>query len=317
MSVQHLLPPPALPFDGKRKRPQHHEAWKEYLKALPTEAVRVEGVALNYVAVAVASTPAPASAELPPPPLPRKKSSVSSVPDKVALPPLLTACPTSNLIELIARLLDLLIKINDQQPQPLPVIVPALYSTSAVDALGPQITRFHLRLPPNISVQSYLSRLAHYSLIPNAVLVAAVYYIDLLSARFPAFTLNLLTVHRFLLTATTVGCKGLLDAFATNTHYARVGGVQVHELNLLETEFLGRVGWCVVPRDGLGLQTAGTMLHTYYRRLIELVGDLGEGLEEGTAMYVLGRTVPPQRQQAERDDAEADDDDDSSDEDWY
>ncbi|ODQ77941.1 hypothetical protein BABINDRAFT_18353, partial [Babjeviella inositovora NRRL Y-12698] len=97
---------------------------------------------------------------------------------------------------------------------------------------------FHSRSPPNISIHSYLLRLSKYSSIPNSILLATIYYIDLLSSKFPAFSLNSLTVHRFLLTATTVGCKGLLDSFATNTHYAKVGGVQVDELNLLEMEFL-------------------------------------------------------------------------------
>ncbi len=64
---------------------------------------------------------------------------------------------------------------------------------------------------------------------------------------YPAFTITSLTVHRFLITAATVAAKGLSDSFWNNTTYARVGGVKLEELGLLELEFLHRVDWRIVP----------------------------------------------------------------------
>jgi Cyclin len=87
-----------------------------------------------------------------------------------------------------------------------------------------------------------------------------VFYIDLLSRSYPAFTLSSLTVHRFLITAITVASKGLCDAFCTNTHYAKVGGISVVELNMLELEFLKKVGWKIVPEP--------SMLDAYYKSMI-------------------------------------------------
>jgi hypothetical protein len=68
-------------------------------------------------------------------------------------------------------------------------------------------------------------------------------------------------VHRFLITAATVAAKGLSDAFWNNSTYARVGGVKVAELKLLELEFLHRVDWKIVPNP--------EVLVAYYAGLVE------------------------------------------------
>jgi hypothetical protein len=59
----------------------------------------------------------------------------------------------------------------------------------------------------------------------------------------PAFTISSLTVHRFLITALAVSSKALCDAFCTNVHYAKVGGIRVVEFNYLEREFLSIIDW--------------------------------------------------------------------------
>ena len=88
-----------------------------------------------------------------------------------------------------------------------------------------------------------------------------VYYIDRLCALYPDFTINTLTVHRFLITAAAVAGKGLSDSFWNNSFYARVGGVKVAELKLLELEFLYRVDWRIVPNP--------EVLVAYYKGLVE------------------------------------------------
>lgn len=103
-------------------------------------------------------------------------------------------------------------------------------------------------------------RIVKYSSLEKPTLLSAVFYIDLLSRCYPAFTLSSLTVHRFLITAVTVASKGLCDAFCTNTHYAKVGGIGVAELNMLELEFLKKVDWQIVPEP--------TVLEAYYKSMI-------------------------------------------------
>lgn len=101
-----------------------------------------------------------------------------------------------------------------------------------------------------------------------------VYYIDRLCALYPDFTINTLTVHRFLITAATVAGKGLSDSFWNNSFYARVGGVKVAELKLLELEFLYRVDWRIVPNP--------EVLVAYFKGLVERCdGYVLEGDEDG------------------------------------
>ena len=88
---------------------------------------------------------------------------------------------------------------------------------------------------------------------------------------YPAFTISSLTVHRFLITAATVAAKGLSDSFWTNSLYAKVGGVSLRELALLEVEFLKRLEWRIVPKP--------ETLVDYYKGLV----DRGEG-------YILEKT---------------------------
>ena len=94
-----------------------------------------------------------------------------------------------------------------------------------------------------------------------------VYYIDRLCALYPDFTVTTLTIHRFLITAATVAAKGLSDSFWNNSTYARVGGIKIAELGLLELEFLYRVDWKIVPNP--------EVLVDYYKGLI----DRTEGFE--------------------------------------
>ena len=117
------------------------------------------------------------------------------------------------------------------------------------------------RSPPGISVLDYLARLAKHATLKPPLLLSMVYYIDQLCASYPAFTITTLTVHRFLITAATVASKGLSDIFWNNSTYARVGGVKLAELGLLELEFLHRVDWKIIPKP--------EMLTDYYKGLIE------------------------------------------------
>jgi len=124
-----------------------------------------------------------------------------------------------------------------------------------------RLTRFHSRTPPRISVRDYLQRLTTHATLSPPILLSIVYYIDRLCALYPAFTVSSLTVHRFLIASATVASKGLSDSFWTNKTYARVGGISVDELALLELEFLWRVEWKIVPQPEI--------LVDYYLSLVE------------------------------------------------
>lgn len=123
------------------------------------------------------------------------------------------------------------------------------------------------RTPPGISVLDYLQRLAKHATLTPPLLLSMVYYIDRLCLLYPAFTITTLTVHRFLITAATVAAKGLSDSFWNNATYARVGGIKIAELGLLELDFLYRLDWKIVPNP--------ETLVEYYQGLV----DRAEGYE--------------------------------------
>lgn len=118
----------------------------------------------------------------------------------------------------------------------------------------------HHRTPPGISVHDYLQRLAKHATLIPPILLSIVYYMDRLCLLYSDFAINTLTIHRFLITAATVAAKGLSDSFWNNATYARVGGIKIAELGLLELDFLYRVDWKIVPKP--------EALEDYYRWLI-------------------------------------------------
>lgn len=182
-------------------------------------------------------------------------------------------CDTRDLVILISSMLMELIRYNDTIP--LSSGNDSTTGTGAGTGSTSNLTRFHSRAPPGISVVDYLQRLTTYATLSPPILLSMVYYIDRLASFYPAFTISSLTVHRFLITAATVASKGLSDSFWTNRTYARVGGVSVKELALLELEFLVRVQWRIVPRP--------ETLVDYYKSLVgRSIGYRMEGDESGT-----------------------------------
>jgi hypothetical protein len=153
---------------------------------------------------------------------------------------------------------------------------------------GIELTLYRLcRAPPGISVKDYLTRLVVHATLPPPILLSMVYYVDRLCALYPAFTISSLTVHRFLITAATVASKGLSDSFWTNSLYARVGGVSLRELALLELEFLRRLDWRIVPKP--------EVLVDYYRGLVErgkdFVMEKEQQREPGAVQLAAGQEV--------------------------
>ncbi|KAF7321437.1 Nuc-1 negative regulatory protein preg [Mycena kentingensis (nom. inval.)] len=147
------------------------------------------------------------------------------------------------LVVLIADMLDRLMAHNDLIP-----------------LLPESLTRFHSRTAPSISVLDYLRRIVRYTNVEKSCLLLTLHYIDQICARVPRFTLSSLTCHRFIIAAITVSSKGLCDTFCTNSLYAKVGGISVPELNILEREFLDKIDW--------RLMCTREILQEYYVNLV-------------------------------------------------
>lgn len=214
---------------------------------------------------------------------------------KKYLPPEFMDCAIDDLINLITRMLQSLITLNDKSVPP-SVSQPTESTSSSNNSL---LTRYHSRTPPSISTHTYLARLTKFNNFNLATLLTTIYYIDLLSHQYqPFFTLNSWTVHRFLLVATMLAQKAMEDFFYTNDHYAKVGGVASLELNCLELDFLERVDWRCIPGKQLpetnhsSIRYAKDVLDLYYTQLIDLMGK-NNTLTGDVIIHYLPRTSEP------------------------
>ncbi|KAJ3213661.1 hypothetical protein HDU67_002623 [Dinochytrium kinnereticum] len=122
------------------------------------------------------------------------------------------------------------------------------------------LTRFHSRAPPAISIGDYLKRIVKYASVERVCLLILLIYIDRVCERNRSFTISSLTVHRFIITGVTVGSKALCDSFLQNSMYAKVGGISTKELNILELEFLFLIDW--------DLTATAERLQEYYLNLV-------------------------------------------------
>ncbi|KAF9187429.1 hypothetical protein BGZ51_006261 [Haplosporangium sp. Z 767] len=122
------------------------------------------------------------------------------------------------------------------------------------------LTRFHSRAPPQISVYDYLRRIVKYTSLERACLLVILIYIDRVCERVKTFTISSLTVHRFIIASVTLAAKAVCDSYCTNSHYAKVGGLSTQELNTLEVEFLGLIEWRVAVE--------GSVMQRYYVNLV-------------------------------------------------
>ncbi|ORZ12251.1 cyclin-domain-containing protein [Absidia repens] len=104
-------------------------------------------------------------------------------------------------------------------------------------------TCFHARSIPSISIQAYLNRILKYCPCTNECFLAILVYFDRMAkpdppARPVPLRIDSYNVHRLIIAGVMIASKLFSDVFFTNTRYAKVGGLPVSELNVLEVEFL-------------------------------------------------------------------------------
>lgn len=241
-------------------------------------------------------------------PLDSNESIVRSLPDDFM------ECFIDDLVNLISRMLNSLISLNDKSV-PESIKNPRLSTTASSN--NNLLTRYHSRVPPSISVRTYLTRLTKFNNLSPITLLTTIYYIDLLSHHYqPYFTLNSWTVHRFLLVSTMISQKLMEDFFFTNDHYAKVGGVAISELNCLEVDFLYRVEWKCIPAKQLeggksSIRYAKDVLDLYYSQLITLMGN---NITKGDMLTYIPRSSPSNVEENDTvsmNDFDEDEDDDS------
>ncbi|ORX42967.1 cyclin-domain-containing protein, partial [Piromyces finnis] len=113
-------------------------------------------------------------------------------------------------------------------------------------------TRFHAKSIPTIDILAYLNRILKYAPCENDCFLSVLVYFHKMATlqnKPPSFVssckkrrkpiiINSYNIHRLLIIGIMIAAKFYSDIFFTNSHYAKVGGLPVIELNQLEVEFL-------------------------------------------------------------------------------
>ncbi|KAA1472791.1 hypothetical protein DENSPDRAFT_839158 [Dentipellis sp. KUC8613] len=173
------------------------------------------------------------------------------------------------------------------------------------------ISRFHSASVPHINVLDYLRRIVRFTNVEvrpparphplpthppqKTCLLIVMHYIDQICVRIPTFTLSSLTCHRFVITAVALASKTLCDAFCTNAHYARIGGITPHELARLEREFLFAIDWrAQCTRDVLQLYYENLITHSGGRFVLQQPSDTASTSSDGDDLdFVTSRSASP------------------------
>jgi hypothetical protein len=98
--------------------------------------------------------------------------------------------------------------------------------------------------------------------------------IDQICARRPSFNISSLSVHRFIIASITILSKAFCDAFSPNPLFAKVGGVSLIELNLLEREFLSAMDWRLAVCLHLSVTLSSLLSQTCICRYLRLTNVL-------------------------------------------
>jgi len=105
------------------------------------------------------------------------------------------------------------------------------------------VSRFDAVRPPQISIEAYLQRLQKYFACSGECFVLALVYLDRVVKFHPTFVISKFNIHRLLVTCVMCAAKFFDDVWYSNQHYAKVGGVQLRELNQLEVELMRLLKW--------------------------------------------------------------------------
>ena len=97
---------------------------------------------------------------------------------------------------------------------------------------------------PRISIDRFVRRLAQYTKCDDYDFIVCLILIDRLLYNRP-YRLNMYVFHRMFLTALLVAIKSRQDIVYTNQYYSEVGGVTLHQLNIMEEEFILALDWDV------------------------------------------------------------------------
>lgn len=114
---------------------------------------------------------------------------------------------------------------------------------------------FNSHRVPSISIETYFNRIINLSLKKNcnndSIVVSALIFIDRLCKSKDNIILSHNNIHKIVLIAIMLSIKYNNDQHYSNQSYAKIGGIPLNELNMMEHEFLSIIGYELYISDDL------------------------------------------------------------------
>ena len=117
----------------------------------------------------------------------------------------------------------------------------------------------------SITINDYLHRLVKYTQGESSTLIAMLIYIDRL-CELNNFIVNSYNVYKILFSSLIIAIKFNEDEFYDNKFYAKVGGLNLIEMNNLEINYLSLIDF--------KLYISEKVFDTYFENLIEAMETL-------------------------------------------
>ena len=103
--------------------------------------------------------------------------------------------------------------------------------------------------PPSISIHNFIKRFIKYTNLEKSTLIMSLIFLD----RYTELTqikINILNIHRLLITSIITAIKFNEDDYFENSYYAKIGGISAKECNFLELGYVKGVEYNLyVPED--------------------------------------------------------------------
>ncbi len=111
---------------------------------------------------------------------------------------------------------------------------------SSDNTLDCRFNAFYAPRAPRISIKDFIERILTFSKIDKATFIILMVYLDRAKDQLDFSHLN---IHRLILGSLLAAIKYCNDDLYPNTYYARIGGISLEEMNMIEITFCALLGF--------------------------------------------------------------------------
>ena len=128
-----------------------------------------------------------------------------------------------------------------------------------------KINPFISKIKNSITIKNYLGRLVKYTQAESSTLIAMLIYIDRL-CEINNFIINSFNVYKIIFSSLVIAIKYNEEEYFGNKYLAKVGGLSLNEMNLLELIYLNLIDF--------NLYVSDEVFQTYYNNINATINEI-------------------------------------------